>query len=53
MFDPRTWSRRMLVLMALLAASALPMALSACGEEEVQCPDGPILVDGVYTNAEG
>ncbi len=53
MFDPRTWSRRMLVLMALLAGSALPMALSACGEDEVQCPDGQILVDGVCTNAEG
>ena len=53
MFDPRTWSRRMLVLMALLAASALPMVLSACGSDEVQCPDGQILVDGVCTNAQG
>ena len=52
MFDPRTWSRRMLVLMALLAASALPMAVSACGEDESPCPDGEILVDGVCTSAQ-
>jgi len=43
----------MLVLMALLAASALPMALSACGSDEVQSPEGQILVDGVCTNAQG
>jgi hypothetical protein len=36
----------------MLVLMALPMALSACGEEEVQCPDGQILVDGVCQDAE-
>jgi len=51
MFDPRTWSRRMLVLMALLAGSALPMALSACSDDESQCPDGYILENNVCVPA--
>lgn len=52
MFDPRTWSRRKVVLMALLAASALPMVVSACSDSESPCPDGEILVDGECTSAQ-
>ena len=53
MIDPRTWSRRTLVLLCLLAASAVPIVLSACesGSSESQCSDGEILVDGVCTPA--
>jgi len=35
-----------------IAQCRAPMALSACGEEEVQCPDGQILVEGVCVDAE-
>ena len=51
MSDPRTWSRRTLLLLCLLAATAVPAMLSACGEDESQCPDGYILVDGECTPA--
>jgi len=51
MLDPRTWSRRTLVLLCLLAA--VPAVLGACSSSsDPQCPDGQVLSAGECVNAQ-
>lgn len=53
MLDPRKWSRRTFVLLALVASMALPVVLSACSSSDSDCPEGEILSNGECINPNG